>query len=77
MPRCPRTVLTLKRERVLKEIKQLNYLLQLKESELEEVNDIIREKGPFKTQGYFTITDEMRPPITQQNARKCMFGRQV
>lgn len=47
MPRSPRTKLTMRRERLLKQIKMLELQLRLLREDLEETSEIIRVKGPF------------------------------
>ena len=42
--------MVLRRERILKRIEMLKEMIQVSEEELEELEDVIRIKGPYKPQ---------------------------
>jgi hypothetical protein len=45
-----KTHMVLRRERILKRIEMLKEMIQVSEEELEELEDVIRIKGPYKPQ---------------------------
>jgi hypothetical protein len=73
MPRSPRTKLTLRRERLLKQIAYLQLCLEEKQGELESTDDVIRTRGMFTRPTYFTITDSYGRAKTQPNSANNSF----
>lgn len=68
MPRSPRTQLTLRREKILRNIRVVQQTMRWLEEELEEVTDLIRDRGSYSK-------DYSQEPMNQETKQRLRLAK--